>query len=112
MELFDSERVNASDYAYKPLQVPEAIVIIGTYAATAGLAAAGGQHRAEQSPLLPLAMTAKTAFDVATNLKLASEEWADNKALCMYCQTASLLSVPSLLLALPEASRALRTLRR
>ena len=71
-----------------------------------------GQHRAEQSPLLPLAMAAKTAFDVATNLKLASEEWADNRALCAYCQTASLLSMASLLLALPEASRALRALRR
>ena len=78
---FDSERVNASDYAYKRLQVPDAVLMMGTYAATAGLAAAGGQHRAEQSSLLPLAMAAKTAFDVATNLTLASEEWAANKAL-------------------------------
>ena len=109
---FDSERVNASDYAYKRLLVPDAVLMMGTYAATAGLAAAGGQHRAEQSPLLPLMAAAKTAFDVATNLKLASEEWADNRALCAYCQTASLLSVASLLLALPEASRALRALCR
>lgn len=39
---FNSERVNASDYAYKRLQVPDAVLMIGTYAVTAGLAAAGG----------------------------------------------------------------------
>jgi len=52
------------------------------------------------------------AFDVATNLKLAQEEWADNKALCAYCQAASIISMVSLVLALPEASRGLRALRR
>jgi aerobic-type carbon monoxide dehydrogenase small subunit (CoxS/CutS family) len=49
---------------------------------------------------------------VATNLKLAQEEWADNKALCAYCQAASIISMVSLVLALPEASRGLRALRR
>ncbi len=109
---FDSERVNASDYAYKRLQVPDAVLMMGTYALTAGLAAAGPQDRAEREPLLPLAMAAKTAFDVATNLKLAQEEWAGNKALCAYCQAASVISMVSLVLALPEASRGLRALRR
>ena len=112
VEPFDSDRVNASDYAHKRLQVPDAVLMMGTYAATAGLAAAGGQNRAEQAPMLPLAMAAKAAFDVATNLKLAQEEWADNKALCAYCQAASPISMTSLVLTLPEASRALRALRR
>lgn len=107
---FDSERVNASDYAYKRMQVPDAFLMVGTYAVTAALAAAGGQHRAERQPLLPLALAAKTLFDVGTNLKLAQEEWADNGALCAYCQTASLVSIASLALALPEAARGLRSL--
>lgn len=111
---FDPERVNASDYAYKRLQVPDAVLMKGTYALTAGLAAAGSQDRAEREPLLPLAiaMAAKTAFDVATNLKLAQEEWAGNKALCADCQAASIISMVSLVLAWPEASRGLRALRR
>lgn len=104
---FNSERVNASDYAYKRLQVPDAVLMIGTYAVTAGLAAAGGRDRAEQQLLLPLALAVKTLFDVGTNVKLAREEWSDNKALCAYCQTASLLSIASTMLALPEAARAL-----
>jgi uncharacterized membrane protein len=59
-------------------------------------------------PLLPVALAAKTLFDVGTNLKLAREEWEDNQALCAYCQTASLVSIASAVLALPEAARGLR----
>ncbi len=57
-------------------------------------------------------MAAKAAFDMATNLKLAQEEWADDKALCAYCQAASVTSMVSLVLALPEASRGLHALWR
>ena len=57
---FDSERVNASDYAYQLLQVPDAVLMMDTYALTTGLAAAGPHDRADREPLLPLA--AKTAF--------------------------------------------------
>ncbi len=60
----------------------------------------------------PALRAGKTAFDVATNLKLAQEEWAGNEALCAYCQAASVISMVSLVLALPEALRGLRTLRR
>ena len=107
---FDSERVDASDYAYKRLQVPDAFLMVGTYAVTAGLAAAGCEDRSRTKPWLPVAMGAKAAFDVATSLKLAGEEWRDNRALCTYCQAATLVSVASLLLALPEAGRGLRRL--
>lgn len=109
---FASERVNAAPYAYKRLQVPDAFLMLGTYAVTAGLAAAGGRDRAEDQPWLPVAAAAKAAYDVAANLKLAREEWDDNKALCAYCQTASLISMASLLIALPEAGRAARRLLR
>lgn len=109
---FDSDRVNASDYAYKRLAMPDAFLMIGTYAVTAALAAAGGRDRAQRMPVLPVALAAKTLFDVGTNLKLAREEWADNRALCAYCQTASLISIASLVLALPEAARGLRRLLR
>jgi uncharacterized membrane protein len=108
---FDSERVNASDYAYKRLQLPDAVLMVATYAVTAALAAAGGRDRAERSPALPLAMAAKTGWDSYTCLKLAQEEWAENRALCAYCQVATLASLASLALSLPEARRALRALR-
>ncbi len=103
--LFDSTRVNASTYAYKRLQMPDAVLMIGTYAATAALAAAGGKDRAARTPWLPVALAAKTLFDVGTNLKLAREEWQVNGALCAYCQTASALSLASAALAVPEGVR-------
>lgn len=53
-------------------------------------------------------MGAKAAFDVATSLKPAGEEWRDNRAPGACCQAATLASVASLLLALPEAGRGLR----
>ena len=56
-------------------------------------------------------MAAKVSSDVATNWKLFGEEWRTNKALCAWCLTANLASNASLLLALPEAGRALRRLR-
>ncbi len=109
---FDSNRVNASDYAYKRLQVPDAFLMIGTYAATAALAAAGSEDRAREAPWLPVAAATKIAYDVATNLRLAREEWQGNKALCAYCQTATLISVASAALAMPEALRGVRHMLR
>ena len=107
---FDSDRVDASDYAYKRAQTPDGLAMLVTYAVTALLAGAGGEDRARALPWLPLALAAKVAADVATNLTLAREEWATNGAFCVYCQTASLASLVSLPLVVPEARKALRHL--
>ncbi len=108
--LFDSDKVDASDYAYKRAEMPDGLVMLVTYGVTALLAGAGGADRAARLPWLPLALAAKVAFDVATNLKLAQEEWAGNKALCAYCQAANLASLASAPLVVPEARKALRRL--
>ena len=104
----DSNKVNASDYAYKRLNTPDAVMMIVTYGLTAWLAAAGGKDRARKQPWLPIALGAKILADVGTNLQLASEEWAENKAFCAYCQTASALSIASAALAVPEVIKAVR----
>ena len=108
---FDSERVDASDYAYKRLETPDGLLMIGTYAVTAILAGAGAPDRSRTRPWLPLAMAAKAAFDVATNARLAREEWAENEALCVYCQAANVASLATAALALPEAARAVSQMR-
>ena len=107
---FDSERVDASDYAYKRMSTPDGLLMLGTYAVTAALAGAGGERRAEEAPHLPLLMAGKAAYDVATAAKLAREEWGDNRALCAYCQAATAASLAAAALALPEAARAARRL--
>lgn len=106
----DSNKVNASDYAYKRMDTPDALLMLLTYSVTAILAGAGGKNRAQTNPVLPIAMGIKTLADTALNLKLAREEWQGNKALCFYCQTATVVSAVSAALAVPEAVKAARTL--
>ncbi|KAA9327481.1 vitamin K epoxide reductase family protein [Hymenobacter busanensis] len=111
LDVFDSDKVDASDYAYKRLDLPDAAGMVITYGLTTALASAGGKGRALNQPWLPLLMGAKIAGDVLTNLTLAREEWQENKALCFYCQTASVVSLASLVLAMPEVARAVRNLQ-
>jgi uncharacterized membrane protein len=107
---FDSDKVDASDYGYKRLDTPDALPMMVTYGLTACLAGAGGIRRASQQPLLPVAMGLKTLFDVANTLFLGREEWKENKALCFYCQVATVASIASLALAVPEAVKGAKQL--
>lgn len=110
IDVFDSDKVDASDYAYKRGQTPDGVFMLFTYASTALLAAMGGQKRSQELPLAPALMGLKALVDVMANLELAREEWKENKKLCTYCQTASLLSLVTLALSVPEALRAARAL--
>ena len=107
---FDSARVDASNYAYKRFETPDALMMIVNYGLTAWLAGAGGKGRVETQPLLPVAMALKTLIDSGTAVKLGFEEWGENKALCVYCQVATVASLASVALAVPEALEGLRNL--
>jgi hypothetical protein len=109
--VWDAEKVDASDYAYKRLQTPDAFLMLVTYGVTAALAAAGGKDRARDNPLLPIAAAAKAIYDLGTALKLGQEEWAENRALCSWCQVATLASAATVAATLPEAMKAGRELR-
>lgn len=103
---FNSEKVDASDYAYERMETPDGLLMTATYVATAILAGAGSPRRAAERPWLPVALAGKGVFDVGLNAKLAQEEWAENEALCVYCQAANVASLAIAALALPEAARA------
>lgn len=107
---FDSDRVDASAYAYKRAETPDGLLMALTYAASAVLAGAGGADRARRRPWLPILSAAKAAYDLQTCVKLAREEWHENRALCAWCQGASALTAVSAALSLPEAARAARAL--
>lgn len=107
-EIWDAEKVDASDYAYRHLQQPDGPMMLVNYGLTAMAIAAGGENRAEQNPALPLVATGKAALDLALCGALAVEEWRENKALCSWCQVATALSAATLAATLPEAARALR----
>jgi uncharacterized membrane protein len=106
--VFNANQVNASDYAYKRWQTPDGLLMIANYAITAILAGAGGMRRFEQRQWLPIALAAKTIADVGVNAKLFVEEWQTNGKLCQYCLAANVASWVSMLMALPEAMKAIR----
>jgi uncharacterized membrane protein len=110
-DIWDAEKVDASDYAYAHGQQPDAPAMIANYGLTAMALAAGGENRAEQNPALPLLAAAKAASDFVACVALARAEWRDNRKFCSYCQVATLVSGATLVLALPEAGRAVRALR-
>jgi uncharacterized membrane protein len=103
---FDATRVDASDYAYKRMQTPDGLLMVASYAVTAILAGAGGRDRARENPALPIALAAKTVYDAGLAIKLGKEEWDENGALCGYCQAATVASIASVALAVPEAVKA------
>lgn len=62
--IFDAEKVDSSDYAYKQLQAPDGTLMAVTYGVTAALVAAGGKDRALDNPALPLAAAGKALYDL------------------------------------------------
>ncbi len=49
----DAEKVNGSTEAYQLLKTPDAVLGLGSYAATLGLVAMGGADRAQTQPWIP-----------------------------------------------------------
>ncbi|HZG65643.1 MAG TPA: vitamin K epoxide reductase family protein [Herpetosiphonaceae bacterium] len=111
LSFFNSDKVDASDYAYRRFRTPDALMMVSNYGVTAWLAGAGGKDRARETPMLPIAMGLKTVIDSLTALELAREEWNENKAFCAYCQVATLCSLLSVALSMPEMESAIQTLR-
>jgi hypothetical protein len=107
-DIWDAERVDASDYAYASLQMPDALQMLVTYGITASLIGAGGKDRAEQAPALPIAAAAKSLYDFGLCLVLTGKEWRENNALCSWCQLATLISAATVAVTLSEAVKAAR----
>lgn len=107
-EIWDAEKVDASDYAYANLQSPDGPMMLVNYGLTAMAIAAGGKDRATQNAALPVVATVKAAADFALCSAMAVEEWRENGKLCSWCQVATALSAATLVLTVPETVRALR----
>ena len=104
----DSDRLGASAEAYSHFETPDAVLGIGNYAATLGLAAMGGMERAKTRRWIPLALAAKTGVDAFLGVKSIIDQTVRKKAYCFWCLIAATASVGLLPFALPEAWVALR----
>ena len=106
----DADKVDAAAEAYAILATPDAILGLGSYAVTAGLAAMGGADRTETRPWIPLALAAKVAVDAAVAGKLTLDQWTRHRAFCSWCLLAAGATFATVPLVVPEAWAALRRL--
>jgi uncharacterized membrane protein len=107
----DADKINGSAQAYEILQTPDAVLAIGSYAATAALAAMGPPDRATSLPWPALGMGVKALADAAFAVKLLIDQPTKYKAYCSWCVTGALASLAVVPLAWPEARAAWNQLR-
>lgn len=109
VEGFDSDKVNSSDTAYA-LGVPDGTLSLASLAANIPIAAFGGEDRAEEMPLVPIAAATKASIEAVVALWYFYQMPTKEKAWCGYCIAGALCNVGIAALTLPEAKRALKTL--
>jgi uncharacterized membrane protein len=111
LPFFNADKVNGSAEAYAKLETPDAILGIGSYAATMALAMMGGQGRSSERPWIPLALAGKVALDTALSAQLLVSEVTKQKALCFWCLLVSAATLGTVPMVIPEAKAALGRLR-
>ncbi|MGH9395494.1 MAG: vitamin K epoxide reductase family protein [Terriglobia bacterium] len=107
----DADKVNGSAQAYTYLSTPDAVLGLGSYAATLSLAAMGPADRAEKTPWVPVALAAKVGLDAILAGKLTVDQWTKHRAFCLWCLLSAGSTFLALPLVIPEARAALRKLK-
>lgn len=109
IEGFDSDKVNSSDTAYA-LGVPDGTLSLASLAANIPLAAFGGDDRAEELPLVPIAAAGKAVVEAAVASWYFYQMPTKEKAWCGYCILGALTNIGIAALTIPEAKKALKSL--
>ena len=105
LPLFDAEKVNGSGEAYQKLATGDAFLGIGSYFATATLAAMGAGDRGR---LLALATGVKVMADAAISGKLTLDQWTRYRAFCFLCLVSAAATFAMVPFAVAEMRRALK----
>jgi hypothetical protein len=108
---FDADRVNGSTQAYEILQMPDAPLGLGSYAATLGLACIGEPERAQTKAWAPLLLAAKAGVDAILAGKLLMEQPKRYKAFSSWAIASACATFAIAALAVPEAYDAWQTIR-
>ena len=106
---FDSDKVNSSDTAYA-LGGPDGTLSLASFAANSPSAAFGGENRARNQPLVPLAFAAKATIEAAVAGWYFYQMPTKEKAWCGYCIVGALANFGIAALSLVEAKRAWKAL--
>jgi uncharacterized membrane protein len=109
LDSFDSDGVNSSDTAYA-LGVPDGTLSLASFAANIPLAAYGGGNRAEDQPLIPVAIAAKTVIEAAVASWYFYQMPTVEKKWCGYCIVGAAANWGIAALSIVEAKKALKAL--
>ena len=109
--VLDARKVNGSAEAYSILNTPDAVLGLGSYAATLGLIAMGGPDRARSRPWIPLALAAKSSLDSIQAGALTGKSWFKFRAFSLYSLVTALCTFFVLPVVLPEASVAWKEMK-
>ena len=104
----NAEKVNGSAEAYSLLNTPDAVLGLGSYAATLGLVAMGGANRVKASPWIPLALAAKAGLDAVQAFALTRKSWVNYRSFSLYSLVIALATFLALPAVIPEARAAWR----
>jgi uncharacterized membrane protein len=107
---FNSDKVNSSDTAYA-LGVPDGALSLASLAANIPLAAFGGENRASDAPLIPLAAAAKATVEAAVAGWYFYQMPTKEKAWCGYCIVGAMTNWGIAALTLMEAKKAWKSLK-
>jgi hypothetical protein len=99
----DPDEVNKDAYAYRRLAMPNALLQVVSFGATAALAAAGGSDRSRRRPWLPLLLLAKTGFDGWLAARQAREALARTHRVESYAALSGLATLACVGLAAFDA---------
>jgi uncharacterized membrane protein len=107
---FDAEKVNGSAEAYSILEIPDGLLGMASYAATACLAGAGSVNRSRTKPLLPVAMGLKLLVDAVFAGKLTLDEYKKFQAFSLWSLLVAGATFAAVPLAIPETKAAFHRL--
>lgn len=101
LKAFDAAKVNGSPQAYDKFAMPDAILGIGSLAATMALAGMGGPRRAR---ILSLAMAGKVVLDTVIAGKLTLDQARKYHAFCLFCLASAAATAAMVPFAIADVS--------
>ncbi len=107
--LFDSDKVNASEDAYR-FGAPDGPISAVAYAATMVLASAGGSKKTGRTPALDVALGATVAGNAVGAIFYLYKMIFVQKKICLYCVAGAAINIASAIIIVPMVLKSLKKL--
>lgn len=108
-EVFDSNKVNASEDAYR-FGAPDAPISAVAYAAIMVLASAGGDEKTGRKPVLDVALGATVAGNAVGAIFYLYKMIFEQKKICLYCVTGAAINIASAIIIAPTVLKSVKRL--